>query len=227
MNNCQRTLFSLARVTSWKKRLIEWTNYSPYGDKVVSTRWKGSGYKESQYGINLGFTGRYLDSETDLYYFRARYYDTDQGRFISRDPAGYVDGMGLYNGYFASRFMMDPSGKIMNPPPVCTLIGTETGLIAEATSRFTADCGNSVDMTVSLSVTSGIFSASHSITGTCNAPANKDRVCEFYLRYTYTRKTYSCVYTSGVTGTERRLSNYTYQTAGIRTISNVDACCCD
>ena len=32
------------------------------------------------------------------------------GRFISRDPLGYVDGMGLYNGYFAARFALDPSG---------------------------------------------------------------------------------------------------------------------
>ena len=60
----------------------------------------------------IGFTGRHLDSETGLYYFRARYYDTEQGRFISRDPAGYVDGMGLYNGYFAWGFAMDPSGRI-------------------------------------------------------------------------------------------------------------------
>ena len=33
--------------------------------------------------------------------YRARYFSTDMGRFISRDPLGYVDGMGLYNGYFA------------------------------------------------------------------------------------------------------------------------------
>ena len=40
-----------------------------------------------------------------------RVVEKEQGRFISRDPAGYVDGMGLYNGYFAMHFAMDPSGK--------------------------------------------------------------------------------------------------------------------
>ena len=57
-----------------------------------------------------GFTGRYLDTESDLWYFRARYYSDELGRFISRDPMGYVDGMSLYAGYFASGFALDPKG---------------------------------------------------------------------------------------------------------------------
>ena len=59
---------------------------------------------------NYGFTGRYLDSETGLWYFRARYFSDELGGFISRDPLGYVDGMGLYAGYFAENFGRDPSG---------------------------------------------------------------------------------------------------------------------
>ena len=97
-------------MTDWKKRPIETYQYSPYGERVVNTRWRGKGHSDSQYGLNFGFTGRYFDEDTDLYYLRARYYDTEQGRFISRDPAGYVDGMSLYNGYFAERFMLDPTG---------------------------------------------------------------------------------------------------------------------
>jgi RHS repeat-associated protein len=46
------------------------------------------------------FTGRALDAETGLMYYRARYYSTTLGRFISRDPIGYVDGMNLYAAYF-------------------------------------------------------------------------------------------------------------------------------
>ncbi|MCM8532311.1 MAG: hypothetical protein NE330_14205, partial [Lentisphaeraceae bacterium] len=49
--------------------------------------------------------------ETSLWYFRARYFSDELGRFISRDPLGYVDGYGLYNGYFAQYFANDPSGK--------------------------------------------------------------------------------------------------------------------
>ena len=48
----------------------------------------------------------------NLWYFRARYFSDEMGRFISRDPLGYVDGMSLYNGYFAERFWLDPSGKV-------------------------------------------------------------------------------------------------------------------
>ena len=42
--------------------------------------------------------------------YRARYFDTNLGRFISRDPLGYVDGMSVYGGYFAQKFGADPSG---------------------------------------------------------------------------------------------------------------------
>jgi len=44
--------------------------------------------------------------------FAGRMYDPDQGRFISRDVLGYVDGMGLYNGYFAESFGLDPMGTV-------------------------------------------------------------------------------------------------------------------
>jgi len=47
--------------------------------------------------------------ETELYYFRARYYDATLGRFVGRDPLGYVDGMSLYGGYFVPGGV-DPSG---------------------------------------------------------------------------------------------------------------------
>ncbi len=32
------------------------------------------------------FTGEQRDSETSLYYLRARYYDPETGRFLARDP---------------------------------------------------------------------------------------------------------------------------------------------
>jgi RHS repeat-associated protein len=38
------------------------------------------------------FTGREYDAETGLYFYRARYYDPQAGRFISRDPLGFAAG---------------------------------------------------------------------------------------------------------------------------------------
>ncbi len=61
-----------------------------------------------------GFTGR----ETDvlgLLYYRARYYDPDVGRFLTRDPAGMADGTNLY-AYVGNNPVnrVDPSGRL--PP---------------------------------------------------------------------------------------------------------------
>jgi RHS repeat-associated protein len=42
------------------------------------------------------FTGREFDSETGLYYYRARYYNPYIGRFLQTDPVGYGDGMNWY-----------------------------------------------------------------------------------------------------------------------------------
>jgi RHS repeat-associated protein len=57
------------------------------------------------------FTGRRYDTETGLYYYRARYYNPTTGRFLQTDPIGYGDGMNMYayckNGPVS---MADPSG---------------------------------------------------------------------------------------------------------------------
>ena len=38
------------------------------------------------------YTGRELDSESGLYYYRARYYDPNTGRFLGEDPIGFAAG---------------------------------------------------------------------------------------------------------------------------------------
>ncbi len=43
--------------------------------------------------------------------YRARYYHAELGRFVSRDPVGYVDGMNLYRAYFVPRGI-DPNGRM-------------------------------------------------------------------------------------------------------------------
>ena len=44
-------------------------------------------------------------------YKRARFYSVQLGRFISRDPLGFVDGMNLYRAYFVPSGV-DPSGAL-------------------------------------------------------------------------------------------------------------------
>jgi RHS repeat-associated protein len=42
------------------------------------------------------YAGREFDSETGLYYYRARYYSPDVGRFINEDPLGFNAGVNFY-----------------------------------------------------------------------------------------------------------------------------------
>jgi len=68
--------------------------YDPYG-KVTITR-NGQPQTTDPLGQHWGFTGRFLDEESGLNYYRARYYDPTLGRFVQRDPLGYVAGPSLY-----------------------------------------------------------------------------------------------------------------------------------
>lgn len=57
------------------------------------------------------FTGRRYDPETEIYFYRSRYYVPKQGRFISRDSFDYRDGMNLY--FYVSdspTVFVDPGG---------------------------------------------------------------------------------------------------------------------
>ena len=42
------------------------------------------------------FTGREWDTETRLYYYRARYFDPTTGRFFGEDPQGFAAGVNFY-----------------------------------------------------------------------------------------------------------------------------------
>jgi RHS repeat-associated protein len=64
------------------------------------------------------YTGRQWDSETGLYYYRERYYDTSTGRFLSEDPVGVGDGTSWFSyvGNNPTNFV-DPSGLRRAPAP--------------------------------------------------------------------------------------------------------------
>ena len=50
------------------------------------------GESDDGFSSRYGFTGRELDEETGLYYYRARYFDSEIGRFISQDPIDFASG---------------------------------------------------------------------------------------------------------------------------------------
>jgi RHS repeat-associated protein len=76
-------------------------DYDPWGNPLAGAAIGG-----------WAFTGREWDPETNLYYYRARYYDPKIGRFISRDP---LDSTGVENPYSYCRNnpikYVDPDGR--------------------------------------------------------------------------------------------------------------------
>ena len=90
--------------------VVESYFYGIFGETIVYDQSKAE-IDESAYGNRHGFQGRLWDSEIELYDYRARVYSPKFGRFMQRDPAGYVDGMNRY-AFVKNNPMrwLDPSG---------------------------------------------------------------------------------------------------------------------
>ena len=83
-------LGSIIAITNSSGELVEQYAYSAFGEMKIFNR-IGTEIQESSIGNIFGFTGREFDVESDLYYYRARFYSPEIGRFISSDPhAGKV-----------------------------------------------------------------------------------------------------------------------------------------
>ena len=121
--------FNVLGLVNTTGNLVERYEYTPYGQRTI---YKSAGSEddlcmapilESQrktvdspataaYGIcDIGHQGLMHDKEFGLIYNRARYLSPKLGRFLQRDPMGYVDGMNLYE-YVGSNPIthVDPRG---------------------------------------------------------------------------------------------------------------------
>ena len=95
----QNALGSVMALTDAAARILEAYQYDAYGRQTIFSPGTsgvvvfGSADVVTPGGLSLLgnpflFTGQMLDGETGLYYYRSRFYNPAQGRFISRDPLG-------------------------------------------------------------------------------------------------------------------------------------------
>jgi RHS repeat-associated protein len=74
---------------------------TPIGALSSSYRYEAFGTVEiAPSASGFSFTGREWDTETGLFYYRARYYDPKVGRFVSEDPIAFGAGPNFYRYVF-------------------------------------------------------------------------------------------------------------------------------
>jgi RHS repeat-associated protein len=101
--------YSVTAVTTSTGSIAERYAYSAYGQPTVLDA-SASVLSSSAINNRYKYTGREWDATLGLHHFRARWMSPSAGRFLTRDPIGYVDGLSLYRVYFHSQ-SADPLGE--------------------------------------------------------------------------------------------------------------------
>jgi len=109
--------FVIRDATTGQTLIVDHLVYDAYGQIVAHTNPQQGGIASTR-DIHYAYTGREWDSDAGqtalggLYFYRARWYDAQAGRFISEDPLGFAAGdtnVQRYVGNSATN-LRDPSG---------------------------------------------------------------------------------------------------------------------
>jgi len=196
---CRDHLYNVHVLYNPTNGITERYDYDAYGQPTIYTAdggdsdwWDGDETTANDSTIENAtfFTGRRLDvldsGDFTVMYYRARYYSPNTGRFISRDPIGYKDGMNLYQYVVSSPILYpDPVGlskctkesirRVITMPESLKKLGRRFGFY-DVTARFGTERSVCTDCCETgpfegLSVESYRVSVYFSLMGTLGSPA--------------------------------------------------------
>ena len=175
----QNALGSVEAVTDSTATPVERYEYDAYGAVTVTTgagtpvspnSW---GAPHSAIGNPWMFTGRQLDEESGLYFYRARYYDSGKGRFLERDPRELRSGWGTATNLYA--YAGDSPGVFSDASGLERVGSNQYGVFEFFSTLFPDKISNR-----------GILvddPGSYSVNAMINFRPNKDTVCCTRIRF--------------------------------------------
>jgi RHS repeat-associated protein len=131
----QDALGSVTSLSNATGALAQTYTYDSFGNQTASSGSLTNFFR---------FTGREFDTETGLYFLRARYLDPTTGRFLSEDPTGFNGGVNFYS-YALNRptQWVDPMGlsaqdvgRILGACKTCTQHLTDEGFRSPGSGRL-------------------------------------------------------------------------------------------
>lgn len=134
------------------------TRVQAFGTRAaLPTGWISGPRDEDGPDNEVGYAGYRFNLEEQIYCVRFRHYSPRLGRWLERDPAGYVDGGSLYQ-YVSSNSVtgLDPLGLAPNnasdsacckQPPLEFFVGSRDTQLADPVEQSVANClGGHVDI---------------------------------------------------------------------------------
>ena len=163
-------LGSIIDIANSSGNIVQHYAYSSFGKILKIENGGVDNTQNPMIKTNFAYTNREFDSESGLYYYRARYYDANLGRFLQEDPhPGVLKLTSTFNTKYSYANnnpinYTDPTGEIILP--LLIIIGK--GALIGATIGFTASLINnnfSMQMALQAAVEGAVLGAGAALGG--------------------------------------------------------------